>query len=133
MTSNSNDLAYNQEQSAVSPQCCFTSDVCACTLRGVRRAVCLNTDKPSNIEQLRATVGQLLRCNGVSELWRCLLDPPCFVYQIIIILIIIISIIIIIIIIPLQPLQPLPSRLSAAVSCYHCNRHMHASELFKTM
>ena len=30
-------------------------------------------------KQHRATIGQFRR-NGVSELWRCLLAPPCFVY-----------------------------------------------------
>ena len=42
MTSNSNELTWNSEQSTVSPQCC-TSGACACTLRAVRRAVRLKT------------------------------------------------------------------------------------------
>ena len=41
-----------------------------------------NQATSSKIEQHRATIGQFC-CNGVSELWRFLLDPPCFVYHII--------------------------------------------------
>ena len=68
MTSNSNQLTWNSKQSAVSPQWCCTSGVCACTLRAVRRAVRLKTEKT---EQHRATIWQFRR-NGV---WTVALPP----------------------------------------------------------
>ena len=66
-------IRNNMEQPTVSPQCC-TSAVCACsafTLRGVRRAVRLKTEKPSNMEQLSVQLSDsfvaVLNC-GVASL-----------------------------------------------------------------
>ena len=72
MTSDSNELTWNSEQSTVSPQCCCTSGVCACTLRAVRRAVRLKTWDEKN----QATSSNYRTVSSQWSFWTVAL-PPC--------------------------------------------------------